>query len=69
MPHVDAIKIEGRSKSELYVGSIVKAYKHVRDAIIAGTPIDENIKNLVNVVPHRQYRSGFVFNKLADYPE
>ncbi|MDD3262658.1 MAG: U32 family peptidase [Candidatus Absconditabacteria bacterium] len=69
MPHVDAIKIEGRSKSELYVGSIVKAYKHVRDAIIANTPIDENIKNLVNVVPHRQYRSGFVFNKLADYPE
>lgn len=69
MPHVDAIKIEWRSKSELYVGSIVKAYKHVRDAIIANTPIDENIKNLVNVVPHRQYRSGFVFNKLADYPE
>ena len=69
LPHVDALKIEGRSKSELYVGSIVKAYKHVRDNIIAGTPIDENIKNLVNVVPHRQYRSGFVFNKLADYPE
>ena len=69
MPHVDAMKIEGRSKSEFYVGSVVKAYKHVRDAIVAGTPIDENIKNLVNVIPHRQYRSGFVFNKLADYPE
>ena len=69
IPHIDAMKIEGRSKSELYVGSIVKAYKHVRDSIIAGTPIDENIKNLVNVVPHRQYRSGFVFNKLTDYPE
>lgn len=69
MPYVDAMKIEGRSKSELYVGAIVKAYKHVRDAIIAGTPIDENIKNLVNVIPHRQYRSGFVFNKLAEYPE
>lgn len=69
MPHIDAMKIEGRSKSEFYVGSVVKAYKHVRDAIIAGTPIDENIKNLVNVIPHRQYRSGFVFNKLADYPE
>jgi len=69
MPHIDAMKIEWRSKSELYVGSIVKAYKHVRDAIIAGTPIDENIKNLVNVVPHRQYRSGFLFNKLSDYPE
>lgn len=69
MPHIDAMKIEGRSKSEFYVGSVVKAYKHVRDSIVAGTPIDENIKNLVNVIPHRQYRSGFVFNKLADYPE
>ncbi len=69
MPHIDAMKIEGRSKSEFYVGSVVKAYKHVRDSIIAGTPINENIKNLVNVIPHRQYRSGFVFNKLADYPE
>lgn len=69
MPHVDAIKIEGRSKSEFYVGSVVKAYKHVRDSIIAGTPIDENIKNLINTIPHRQYRSGFIFNKLADYSE
>lgn len=69
IPHVDALKIEWRSKSEFYVGSVVKAYKHVRDAIIAGTPIDENIKNLVNVVPHREYRSWFVFNKMADYPE
>lgn len=69
MPHVDAIKIEGRSKSEFYVGSVVKAYKHVRDLIIAGTPIDENIKNLVNTIPHRQYQSGFIFNKLADYSE
>ena len=57
MPHIDAMKIEGRSKSEFYVGSIVKAYKHVRDAIVEGKPIDENIKNLVNVTPHRQYRS------------
>jgi collagenase-like PrtC family protease len=28
------MKIEGRSKSEFYVGAVVKAYKHVRDAIL-----------------------------------
>ena len=69
MPHIDAMKIEWRSKSEFYVASVVKAYKHVRDQILAWKPIDENIKNLVNVIPHRQYRDGFLFNKLSEYPE
>ena len=69
LPYVDAMKIEGRSKSEFYVGALVKAYKHVRDSILNGTPIDENIKNLVNVIPHREYWSGFLFNDLKDYPE
>ena len=63
------MKIEGRSKSEFYVGAVVKAYKHVRDAIINWTPIDESIKNLVNVIPHREYWSWFLFNDLKDYPE
>ena len=69
LPYVDAMKIEGRSKSEFYVWAVVKAYKHVRDSILNGTPIDENIKNLVNVIPHREYWSGFLFNDLKDYPE
>ena len=69
LPYVDAMKIEGRSKSEFYVGAVVKAYKHVRDAILNWTPIDENIKNLVNVIPHREYWSWFLFNDLKDYPE
>lgn len=51
------------------MGSTVKAYKHVRDAIIAGTPIDPAIKNLVNTMPHREYRSGFILNKLNEFPE
>jgi U32 family peptidase len=69
LPYVDAIKIEGRSKSEFYVGAIVKAYKHVRDAILAKKKIDPKIANLVNVIPHREYRSGFLFNQLKDFPE
>jgi collagenase-like PrtC family protease len=69
LPYVDAIKIEWRSKSEFYVGAIVKAYKHVRDAIIEGKKIDEHVANLVNVIPHRAYREWFLFNKLNEFPE
>ena len=69
IPYVDALKIEGRSKSEFYVWAVVKAYKHVRDAILEGKKINENIANLVNVIPHREYRDGFLFNKLSEFPE
>ena len=66
---MDAMKIEGRSKSEFYVGAIVKAYKHVRDAILQGSAIDPEIQDLVNQVPHREYWSGFLFNDLKEFPE
>ena len=69
LPYVDAIKIEGRSKSEFYVGAIVKAYKHVRDAILAKKKIDPKVANLVNVIPHREYREWFLFHKLSEFPE
>lgn len=69
IPYVDAMKIEGRSKSEFYVWGMVKAYKHVRDALINGTPIDPKIQNLVEIIPHREYWDGFLFNKLKDYPD
>lgn len=69
IPYVDAIKIEGRSKSEFYVWAVVKAYKHVRDAIVEGKKIDEKVANLVNVIPHRAYRDGFLFHSLNEYPE
>ncbi|GHW02913.1 peptidase U32 [candidate division SR1 bacterium] len=67
LPFVDAMKIEGRSKSEFYVGAITKAYKHVRDCLMNGTKIDPDVMNLVNVVPHREYWSGFLLNDLKDY--
>ncbi len=70
LPYVDALKIEGRSKSEFYVGSLVKAYKHVRDAIVDGTEINPEIENLVNVIPHRVYWDGFLFNNFKkDFPD
>ena len=73
MPYVDALKIEWRSKSEFYVWSVVKAYKHVRDAIIEwnGTrnKIQDDLKNLVEAIPHRPYWDGFLLNELKDFPE
>ena len=69
LPYVDAIKIEWRSKSEFYVGALVKAYKHVRDAILSNSKIDPTIANLVNVIPHREYWDGFLFHKKSDFPE
>lgn len=69
IPYVDALKIEGRSKSEFYVGAVVKAYAHVRDAILAKKKIHPEIANLVQVIPHREYRSGFLFNTLDQFPE
>jgi len=69
LPYVDALKIEWRSKSEFYVGALTKAYKHVRDSIVNWTPINPEIQNLVEKIPHRQYRDGFLLNKLSAYPD
>jgi len=69
MPYVDALKIEWRSKSEFYVGSVVKAYKNVRDAILEWKEPDFKVKELVEKIPHRPYWDGFLFNDLKDFPE
>jgi len=69
MPILDAIKIEWRSKSEFYVAAVVKAYKHVRDCIAQWKTIDENIRNLVEMIPHRTYRDGFLFHNLQEFPD
>jgi hypothetical protein len=69
LPYLDALKIEGRSKSEFYVSAITTAYKHVRDAILHKTAINPEIMNLVNIVPHRAYRDGFLFNAIKDFPD
>lgn len=71
IPFVDWMKIEWRSKSEFYVGAITKAYKYVRDEIVKNEEwrTKDNIKNLVNMVPHREYWDWFLLNDLKDYPE
>ncbi len=69
LPYVDGLKIEGRSKSEYYVGATVTAYRHVRDAIINEKPVDEALKQLVYDMPHRPYWDGFLFNSIRSAPD
>ncbi len=66
---VDGLKIEGRSKSERYTAATVKAYKHVRDALLKWTSINKEIKNLVYEIPHRYYWEGFLFNDIRYAPD
>lgn len=66
---IDGFKIEGRSKSEMYVGAVTKAYHHIIDTITNKTPIDEETKNLVYQIPHRPYRNGFLFNNIRSAPD
>ena len=69
MPYVDGLKIEGRSKGELYVGTVTKAYRHVRDAIVQDMIIDKKIVDLLDQIPHRPYRNGFLFNDIKSAPD
>jgi hypothetical protein len=34
-----------------------------------GWVVDDNIKNLVNQIPHREYWEWFIFNDLKNYPD
>jgi len=66
---IDAWKIEWRSKSEFYVGSVVKAYSHLRDCLVEWKQAEREILDLVYHIPHRQYWDGFLFNNIRTAPE
>jgi putative protease len=69
MPYVHGLKIEWRSKWEFYVWTVAKAYKYMRDTIINNTQIDQNIISTVYQIPHRPYRSGFLFSDIRSAPD
>jgi putative protease len=56
---VDSFKIEGRMKSEYYVGGVTKAYRMVLDSYYAGLGIPNDIENELGKVSHRDYTPGF----------
>ncbi|MBO4538765.1 MAG: U32 family peptidase, partial [Clostridia bacterium] len=56
---VKSLKIEGRMKTEYYVGVIVNAYRRRIDDILAGRSYDEKWYRETLSVGHRDYTTGF----------
>ena len=74
---VKSLKIEGRMKTEYYVGSVVNAYRRRLDDIYAGRPYDKYLNEELDKVNHREYTTGFYlgaaeqcyYTSKADYIE
>jgi len=61
---VSSFKIEGRMKSEFYVGVVTNAYRKALDNILVNKFTDELIKDLqieLEKVSHRQFTTGFFY--------
>lgn len=56
---VTSLKIEGRMKSEYYVGCVVNAYRKRIDDYLNGRPYDITLNEELFKVNHREYTTGF----------
>lgn len=54
---IDSIKVEGRMKTSLYVGTVIKAYAESLSSIKKGEPQDSWRKELLKI-SHRDYTQG-----------
>jgi U32 family peptidase len=65
---VSALKIEGRNKSEHYVGTVVKAYRAALDEFKHGSgvyAVSPEWKTLLESIEHRPYTTGFYNKELS----
>ena len=60
---VTSFKIEGRAKSAYYTATVTNAYRAALDAVKNGEPVPKWAVDEVYKVSHRQYCTGFYFNK------
>ncbi|MBQ4527433.1 MAG: U32 family peptidase C-terminal domain-containing protein [Clostridia bacterium] len=63
---VNSFKIEGRVKNELYVATVVGAYRRAIDAYYENPDdfkVDSDILEELEKVSHREYTTGFYFGK------
>jgi len=58
---VAALKIEGRVKSEYYVGCVVNAYRHALDAVLNGKALDPKYIKELSKAPNRGFNTGFYY--------
>lgn len=59
---INSFKIEGRVKNELYVATVIKAYRQAIDAYYAdpeGYKLDESLLDELKKVSYREYTTGF----------
>lgn len=65
---INSLKIEGRMKSIHYVATVVKAYRQAIDSYFQSPEtytLDEKLLEEVGKVSHREYTTGFYFNKIT----
>ncbi len=60
---VDSLKIEGRNKSAYYVSVITNAYRVALNAVQQHQDVPEWAKREVRTVSHREYCTGFFYEK------
>lgn len=63
---ITSFKIEGRVKNELYVATVIKAYREAIDAYFENKDdfkVSDTILNELTKVSHREYTGGFYFGK------
>ncbi|MBE7051506.1 MAG: U32 family peptidase [Ruminococcaceae bacterium] len=63
---ISSFKIEGRVKNELYVATVVSAYRRAIDAYYADPEnfcVEPDILEELEKVSHREYTTGFYYNK------
>ena len=60
---VSSLKIEGRVKSEYYVGCVVNAYRKALNAVCAGKTVSDDIIRELNKAPNRGFNTGFFYGQ------
>ena len=67
---VCCFKIEGRMKNELYIGTVVGAYRRAMDAYArdpegykANTALQKQLRGELDMISHRVYDTGFYFGQ------
>ncbi len=63
---VSSLKIEGRVKSEYYVGTVTRAYRRRIDEYLSGKPFDPKWAEELVKVSHRDYTRGFFLGNEAE---
>jgi len=60
---ISSLKIEGRMKSAYYTAAVTNAYRHALDSAVRGEPLDPVWIRETEMISHREYSTGFYFDK------